>query len=613
MLKGEKMNFIPLLMTFALLINESPAGTEKAAEEPRPRESLRITKIDPPSPNVRGTAVSLALSGLDQSDNVLFVFMKEAGSPADGVRGPHSPQSGDDKAVPASITPDKKGCAFTIPVALKLGTYYIGVSRLQNDLPSDRVLLQVTRDSKVPLAVTAVEPATVFPNEEHKLYDIIVLGDGFSEVPEDNVLVLDGRDEINAAWTPEAAKAGRVRAIFHSTHKLEFQGIPAKYWGIEGVQIRVGDVYSQPPRPVTLSGYASGVPMFAAAGVVILLMLLVYLLVGRGLKPAKIADQTHNVLTTLLLDSETDSYSLSKFQLYSWTAAAIFGYVYMLLTRSLIQGKFEFADVPENLPGLLLVSGSTSVIAKGITSLRGPKGAGDIQPSLSDFITVGGVVSAERFQFFVWTVLGVLAFVFLIVAQAPAQFQELPRIPQGFLYLMGVSSAGYLGGKLARKPGPVIDSVVAQHGSLVLEIVGRCLSRDASFLIEDAPVTTRLISASVQAMSTTAPAADAELEVIRKDDSSPDPSSYAADLRLTMLDEASWLTRNGLPVNLFNPAGSGPAKMPQVPPAPVPPAGVTALAAAPSAASSGPAPKIQLTITNPDGQMAVWMFEVKPK
>src|SRR5207302_7513248 len=36
---------------------------------------------------------------------------------------------------------------------------------------------------------------------------------------------------------------------------------------------------------------------------------------------------------------------------------------------------------------------------------------------------------------------------------------SLPEIPQNFLYLMGVSSAGYLGGKLVRKPGPVIKTL----------------------------------------------------------------------------------------------------------------------------------------------------------
>jgi len=285
------------------------------------------------------------------------------------------------------------------------------------------------------------------------------------------VLVLDGRDEPDVVWSADNSRqAGQITGVFHSTHKLQFQGIPAKFWGTERIKIRVGDRYSDPPVVITLSGYDRNTPMTVAVIVTLVLGSGVYYLASRGLKQAQIGDKKHNVLATLLLDRETDTYSLSKFQLYCWTAAAVFGYVYLLIARSLVQGRFEFADVPENLPALLLGSVATTAIAKGITAARGANGAGDVQPSLSDFITAGGVVSAERFQFFVWTVLGVLAFVFLTVMQGPSQFQDLPRIPEGFLYLMGASSSGYLGGKLARKPGPIIDSIVAQSGSLVIAL-----------------------------------------------------------------------------------------------------------------------------------------------
>src|SRR5262249_45361112 len=55
---------------------------------------------------------------------------------------------------------------------------------------------------------------------------------------------------------------------------------------------------------------------------------------------------------------------------------------------------------------------------------------------------------------------------------------------QGFLQLMGISSAGYLGGKLARKPGPVIDQIQpSRNGQLTLTLTGRCLSTAATFRI----------------------------------------------------------------------------------------------------------------------------------
>ena len=202
--------------------------------------------------------------------------------------------------------------------------------------------------------------------------------------------------------------------------------------------------------------------------------------------------------------------------------------------------------------------------------LGGP-GAGEIQPSLSDLITVGGVVSPERFQFLVWTILGIVSFIFLIVAQSPAQFQEIPRIPDGFLQLMGVSSAGYLGGKLVRKPGPVIDTILAQAQpqgqSLTLEVIGRCLSRNASFQIDDADVTLALLGAVAQAAAHCRGTPSWSWSVM----TTPrrNPTAYAAELRLTLSDRKAWLMSHGKspdawthrrrrPLRLRLRAGSGP-------------------------------------------------------
>ena len=96
-------------------------------------------------------------------------------------------------------------------------------------------------------------------------------------------------------------------------------------------------------------------------------------------------------------------------------------------------------DVPENLPGIIFISASTSFLAQGITNMKGPKGAGDARPSLGDLITSGGIVAPERFKFLVWTVLGGLAFVDLVFLEAPDVIQTLLKVPGGFLQLMGAS------------------------------------------------------------------------------------------------------------------------------------------------------------------------------
>jgi len=193
-------------------------------------------------------------------------------------------------------------------------------------------------------------------------------------------------------------------------------------------------------------------------------------------------------LAALILDRETATYSLSKFQLYLWLFVSIVSYVYFILAMMLIQGSLEFCDIPKNLPTLFLVSAGTPVAALFITNARGPKGAGDPKPSLADLVSCGGVAAADRFQLFVWTLLGSAYFLFLTLSIDPAAIKDLPAIPQRMIDIMGLSAGGYLAGKFARRPGPVIDDIgaaVPGDGSLTLTVRGRILSEAADFKIDD--------------------------------------------------------------------------------------------------------------------------------
>src|SRR5262249_47688866 len=160
----------------------------------------------------------------------------------------------------------------------------------------------------------------------------------------------------------------------------------------------------------------------------------------------------------LFLDPETDTYSLSKLQFYCWTAVALFGYAYLVISKMLVQGK-PWPDIPGTLPGIVAIGAGTSVGAQFVTSVRGPKGSGTEQPSLGDFVTSGGVAAPQPVQMLVWTIFGVGAFCLAVVQHAPGAIVDLDAVPTGMLYMMGLSSVGYLGGKLARKPGPVINEI----------------------------------------------------------------------------------------------------------------------------------------------------------
>ena len=133
---------------------------------------------------------------------------------------------------------------------------------------------------------------------------------------------------------------------------------------------------------------------------------------------------------------------------------------------------------------------------------------------------------------------------------------------------MGLSSAGYLGGKLARKPGPVIDQVTvvrAIAAEVVLRIIGTQLSRDAGFKVSG-DVGSKVDDKDVK-LSAAQGADPRPTVVVGEDDFRV--SSFAKVLELTISDPPNdWL---------------------------------------PDALQK----KLNLTITNPDGQMAIWPFEPK--
>lgn len=390
------------------------------------------------------------------------------------------------------VSSDKKTFIFVLPDDIALGRYSVKVDFKINNasvpftpkMPVKAVLTVYGEAGKIAPKITAVNPLIGYPEKE--VYGFVILGEGFSTKGTDNGLVIENQGEIaNICWAddPECKSDDltRVHGKVINDRQLIFSGIPQKQQ-VTGIRVRVGHQYSD-PFAITLSRVGRQTPVIMALLVFVALFGILLLLTSMGMGASQIAGKRFGVLTALFLDHETNTYSLSRFQFFIWTAVAIFGYLYLMLSRSLVQWKLEFVDVPAGLPAIILISASTTMLAQGITNSKGPKGAGEIHPGLADFVSVGGIVVPERFQFFIWTLLGAVAFVFLMLLNDPGTIKDLPQVPAGFLELMGVSSLGYLGGKLARKPGPVVDEITAKQASLELTIRGRGLSQDAGFQI----------------------------------------------------------------------------------------------------------------------------------
>ena len=348
---------------------------------------------------------------------------------------------------------------------------------------------------------------------------------------------------------PSSSDTKDTVVVGRKGEQLDFWLPMAMYHGYVTVQLSLADRFSQPYEIVVAKVNRWQVTGLASAVAAVILGLPI-LMIGRIKSSYTINAHPCSVWTMLFLDQETDTYSLSKFQFLVWTAVSLFGYSFLTLAKSLMQDTVVFSDLPENLPGIIAISAGTGVLAPAITAIKGPKGAGQLNPSPADFITTGGLVVAERFQFFVWTILGALTFLFLIISSDPSGIQGLPSIPAGFLQLMGISSFGYLAGKIARKPGPIIndlspavDATGLKSTSLRLVLTGRKLSKTASFKIDAIETELGKHQFEVRVNATDA------------DEQSTNPGFYRVLTLAIDKPEASWLIPGSHTLMIINPDG----------------------------------------------------------
>jgi hypothetical protein len=404
----------------------------------------------------------------------------------------------------AKVADDGKSLSFQIPQAsFETGRYLVFVTVDSKELlvPGD---LRVLSDELAKVKIDSISPVTVYPAGTNNTYDFEISGENLGKAPGDNIVDVVGRGP-QIAGSPEDCKKYASNQAYDKMclsydpgmegRKLEVTGFNAgNHGGPVNIRLQVGNNVSD-PKALTLSALPEWAVRALAILISVVFAVIVLAMVWKGIKLAK-GGESGSVLDWFFLDKQTNSYSLSKFQLIAWTAVAIFGYVYVLLCRTLIQWDFHFPPIPNGWPTLLGVSAATTVAAVGITANRGSKGAGPLEPSFADFISSGGMVTGDRFQFFAWTLVGFLGFLLLVVLADPSTLKELPDVPQGFLYLVGISAAGYIGGKVVRLPGPVIQQLLVsatplrdsqgkeQPVELTIHLKGENLSTDAAIKID---------------------------------------------------------------------------------------------------------------------------------
>ena len=372
---------------------------------------------------------------------------------------------------------------YTVQVRLDGQTYPLPATQSLEIVPPGNPALHLDKFS--PSATDVVQHAD---NSPLRVVDLTLRGTGFQvgDHASENVVSINGSLRQDVAWSADATadclstsdaptvtpptsttaattastKAHTIGATAVNSQEVHLCGVPVPVDGHLLVRLGVGDRVSEPQLFIVYASDTASVAALSALIAAILALVPVAMLAAMA-GGYRTGGNRQMKLMLLFLDPETDTYSLSKLQFYLWTLAALFAYAYLFISKVFVQGG-PWPDVPGTLPGIIAVSAGTAVGSQIVTGAKGSKGAGAPNPSISDLIMSGGVVAADRVQMLLWTLAGVAGFIVSSLHYAPGVIPTLPAVPQNLLYLMGLSSAGYLGGKMARKAGPVINELSIQ-------------------------------------------------------------------------------------------------------------------------------------------------------
>ena len=312
-----------------------------------------------------------------------------------------------------AIREDRKEVEFVIPKNIELNSYSPTIDIVSDQMTKDgqsnsqakkNVPISIRGDLSKKLKIVSeagalspkidsISKIVVFPENDKYSFDVI--GSGFSEKGEDNKLIISTiknadktfakGSEVNVCWEDEKdCELSSIKGRVLNNRQITFSNVPKRaYNGDVGLQIRVGETESTPSYSLTLSPVDRGFPLFLTLGIFVALVGLIVFFVQKGNRPTDIDGTKYDFWSALLIDQKTNTYSLTRLQFYLWTGVAIFSYLYLMLSRSLVQGQLEFIDIPQGLPGIVLISATTTVVSEGITTTKGSKGGGNIKPEFS--------------------------------------------------------------------------------------------------------------------------------------------------------------------------------------------------------------------------------------
>ena len=153
-----------------------------------------------------------------------------------------------------------------------------------------------------------------------------------------------------------------------------------------------------------------------------------------------------NIMPNILLDVETNTYSLSRFQAFAWTVVLLGSYFYIAICTGLVLRDGVIPDFNPSLIGLMSIS-YTGLISSHFLGKKNPKNEIKGQPpELSNLFATNGNIDISRLQLLCFTIVAIAVYLYnLIISNT---LNGLPDIPPTLHGLLLTSQGSYIGGKL---------------------------------------------------------------------------------------------------------------------------------------------------------------------
>jgi hypothetical protein len=170
--------------------------------------------------------------------------------------------------------------------------------------------------------------------------------------------------------------------------------------------------------------------------------------------------------TSILVDSR-GRYSLNHFQVVLWTLTILSAFVAALVMSDFDTSKIKIGNDLLGLMGIAVASAVGSTAVKGVKDAPGSdvkvaREGSEVEEPGGDKKTIAAkvsqiwleeegqfadqVISITKFQGFIFTLVAWLAFIALAL-----KAKGLPALPEELVWLLGISQAGYVGGKVPDK------------------------------------------------------------------------------------------------------------------------------------------------------------------